>query len=96
MTTENKAFRIKDDLIVDSIPGRQLVIPVGSDDERPGASLAAPGTAAPIQGTLRFNTTSQVVEVYNGSIWQAASVAGESVTFAQAEEISIVNAIVFG
>lgn len=108
---QNQEFRIKDGLIVDgggaditgstavtgdftidSAPGRQMVIPMGNDAERPGVG----SLPAPMAGTIRYNTTSQVVEIYNGSIWQAASQAGEAVTFSQANEISIINAIIFG
>ena len=89
----DKEFRIKDDLVVDNAPGRQLVVPSGPSSDRPGTY---PGTAAPKLGTIRYNTVSEVLELYNGTTWQAASVAGEAVTFADATEISIVNAIVFG
>lgn len=92
MATVDKAFLIKDDLVVHSAPGRQFVIPVGRTNERPGEG-AYP---APITGTLRFNTDIQVVEVWNGVVWQAASQVGESVTKDEANEISIVNAIIFG
>lgn len=92
MTTNNKAFIIKDDLVVDSSPGRQLVIPVGDNTERPGEG----GTPAPLVGAIRYNTSSEIVEVWNGSNWQAASIAGEAVTQALVQETSIVNAIIFG
>jgi hypothetical protein len=93
MATINNDFIIKDDLVVSNEPARQLVIPHGPVEERPGTLV---GSAAPRTGTIRYNTSLQVVEVYNGTIWQAASQVGEAVTYAQAEEISIVNAIVFG
>ena len=92
MTTINKAFRIKDDLVIDNAPGRQFVIPSGGDGLRPGAN----GTPAPIEGTIRLNNERGVVEVFNGSEWQSAASAGDAVNATGAEEIALVQSIIFG
>lgn len=87
MTTTNKPFIIKDDLVVENAIGRQLVIPYGTGLERP---------ASPIKGTIRYSDDSQTVEIFNGTEWQNASVAGESVTTVVAEEIALVQSIIYG
>jgi hypothetical protein len=43
-----------------------LVLPVGNTDQRPN-----PGTT----GTVRFNTTTTLLEVYNGNAWASTSTA---------------------
>jgi hypothetical protein len=43
-----------------------LVLPVGNTDQRPN-----PGTT----GTVRFNTTTSLLEVYNGNAWASTSTA---------------------
>jgi len=43
-----------------------LILPVGNTDQRP-----SPGTT----GTVRFNTTTSVLEVYNGNAWASTSTA---------------------
>jgi hypothetical protein len=64
-----------------------FVIPVGSDEERPGL-LAT--------GLMRYNTTGLRVEIYDGSQW--VSVAGSSggISVVDAEDLSIRNALIFG
>lgn len=97
MTTINKAFRIKDDLVIDNSPGRQFVIPVGGDSDRPGA-IGMPNEAeGPLVGALRLNEDRGVVEVFNSDgQWQSAAQAGDAVNAAGAEEIALVQAIIFG
>jgi hypothetical protein len=43
-----------------------LILPVGNTDQRPN-----PGTT----GTVRFNTTTSLLEVYNGNSWASTSIA---------------------
>jgi hypothetical protein len=43
-----------------------LILPVGNTDQRPN-----PGTT----GTVRFNTTTSLLEVYNGNAWASTSTA---------------------
>ena len=64
-----------------------IVIPVGSTGDYP---------AIVETGMMRYNTTLQYVEVYNGASW--ASVAGQSggVSYDTATGISIINALLFG
>jgi len=87
MATTNKAFVVKDDLIVDNAIGRQLVIPHGTGFERP---------ASPLKGAIRYSDDSEVCEIYNGDEWQNVAQVGESVTQSGAEEIALVQSIIFG
>jgi hypothetical protein len=87
MTTTNKAFIVKDDLVVDNAAGRQLVIPHGTGFARP---------VDPLKGTIRYSDDSQVIEVFNGTEWQSAASAGESINAAGAEEIALVQSIIYG
>jgi len=87
MATVNKPLIVQDDLIVDNAPGRSFVIPHGTGFERP---------AAPIKGTMRYSDDSEVCEIYNGTEWQNVAQVGESVTQAGAEEIALVQSIIFG
>lgn len=41
--------------------GQSLIPPIGTTAQRP---------AAPVQGMLRFNTTTDFLELYTGSVWQ--------------------------
>jgi hypothetical protein len=94
MTTVNKAFRIKDDLVIDNAPGRQFVIPSGGDFQRPGA--VGTNTPPPLEGTIRLNNDRGVIEVFNGSDWQSAASAGDAINATGAEEIALVQSIIFG
>ena len=87
MTAISKAFIIKDDLIIDQADGRQFVIPVGEDLNRP---------SSPIQGTMRYNVTRGVCDIFNGTDWQSAASAGDAVNAQGAEEIALVQSIIFG
>ena len=64
-----------------------FVIPVGQDFER--------GALAEI-GMIRFNTTDNRVEIYNGTNWISVAGAGGGVTITEAEDLSIRNALIFG
>jgi hypothetical protein len=92
MTTVNKAFIVKDDLVIDNAPGRQFVIPSGGDGLRPGTG----GTPAPLEGTIRLNNERGVVEVFNGEEWQSVASAGDAVNAAGAEEIALLQSIIYG
>lgn len=92
MSTIDKAFIIKDDLVIDQKPGRQFVIPVGTDADRPGNAGFAPA----IQGATRLNLDRGVVEVWNGTGWQSAASAGDAINASGAEEIALVQSIIFG
>jgi hypothetical protein len=94
MTTTSKPFLIKDDLVIDNAVGRQFVIPSGGDSTRPGA--IGTNTPAPREGTLRLNNDRGVVEVFNGSEWQSAASAGDAVNATIAEEIALVQSIIYG
>jgi hypothetical protein len=93
MTTKEKAFIVKDDLVIDQKPGRQFVIPTGYDADRPGTG----GLPDAIPGTIRLNHDRGVVEVFNmDGEWQSAAQAGDAVNASGAEEIALVQAIIFG
>jgi hypothetical protein len=93
MATINKAFIVKDNLVIDQAPGRQFVIPVGLDADRPGVA----GLPAPIPGTIRLNENRGVVEIWNSSEeWQSVASAGDAVNAQGAEEIALVQSIIFG
>lgn len=87
MATVNKPLIVQDDLIVDNAPGRQLVIPHGTSFERPGT---------PLKGAIRYTDDADVVEVYNGTGWQSVAQAGDAVNAEGAEEIALVQSIIFG
>lgn len=93
MTTINKPFRIKDDVVIDNAPGRQFVIPVGFDGDRPGVG----GLPAAMPGTIRYNEDRSVVEIFNpDNEWQSVAQAGDAVNAEGAEEIALVQSIIFG
>lgn len=87
MSTSNKPFIVRDDLVIDNSPGRQFVVPWGGDAERP---------TAPDIGATRLNQDRGVLEIFNGSEWQSAAQAGDAVNASGAEEIALVQAIIFG
>lgn len=93
MATVEKAFIIKDNLVIDQQPGRQFVIPIGADGDRPGVA----GLPAPIAGTIRYNEDRSVVEIFNpDNEWQSVAQAGDAVNAEGAEEIALVQSIIFG
>ena len=65
-----------------------FVPPVGTTDQRP--------TAYAVVGMTRYNTTTQVLEVWNGVAWGSPAGSGGEVTIAQAEEIAAGLAIALG
>lgn len=93
MATTSKPFLIKDNLVIDQAPGRQFVIPVGFDADRPGAN----SLPEPIAGTMRLNEDRGVVEIWNSAgEWQSVASAGDAVNASGAEEIALVQSIIFG
>ena len=65
-----------------------FVIPVGATGTRPGIVEV---------GMMRFNTTDQRVEIWDGANWVGAGQgAGGGVTAGEAQDIGIVSAIIFG
>lgn len=93
MATVNKPLIVQDDFIVDNAPGRQLVIPFGGDGDRPGTG----GNPEPRIGTIRYNEDRSVVEIYNtDEAWQSVAQAGDAVNAEGAEEIALVQSIIFG
>ena len=93
MTTTAKPFLIKDNLVIDQAPGRQFVIPIGFDATRPGVA----GLPEPIPGTIRLNEDRGVVEIWNSAgEWQSVASAGDAVNATGAEEIALVQSIIFG
>lgn len=87
MSTVNKPFIIKDDVVIDNANGRQFVIPYGLDTERP---------QAPMKGATRYSDDRSVIEIFNGDAWQSAASAGDAVNATGAEEIALVQSIIFG
>ena len=66
-----------------------FVLPVGT-------SLNRPDPAFTEVGMLRFNTADGRVEAYDGATWGSVAGATGSITRIDAEDIAIVNAIIFG
>ena len=64
-----------------------FVLPVGTGNQRP---------LVPETGFMRFNTEDNRVEVYDGTAWASAAGTSSGITVADAEEISIVNVLIFG
>jgi hypothetical protein len=65
-----------------------FVIPVGETGQRPALFEV---------GMMRYNTTDQRVEIWDGALWVGAGQgAGGGVTSAEAQDIGIVSAIIFG
>lgn len=96
MALKEKAFIVKDDLVIDQNPGRQFVIPVGTDADRPDALGMPHHTTGAITGTIRLNQDRGVVEIWNGTGWQSAAQAGDAINATGAEEIALVQSIIFG
>ena len=87
MTTVNKPLIVQDDFIVDNAVGRQMVIPHGTSLQRP---------QNPVTGATRYNSDSEVIEVFNGTEWQSAASAGDAINATGAEEIALVQSIIYG
>jgi hypothetical protein len=51
---------------------------------------------APIAGMMRFNTDYNYVEVYNGVTWTSVAGASGGITSAEATELGILSAIIYG
>jgi Concanavalin A-like lectin/glucanases superfamily len=64
-----------------------FVIPSGLSTERGGIVET---------GMMRFNTTDNRMEIYNGTAWVSAAGASTGVTITEATDLSIVNALIFG
>ena len=65
-----------------------VVIPVGDTvNDRPGIVEA---------GMIRFNTALQIVEIYDGVTWGSVAGASGGVSAAEASDIGIVTALLFG
>jgi hypothetical protein len=65
-----------------------VVIPVGDTvNDRPGIVEA---------GMIRFNTVLQIVEIYDGVTWGSVAGASGGVSAAEASDIGIVTALLFG
>jgi len=65
-----------------------FVIPVGTTEQRPALFDV---------GMMRFNSTDQRVEIWDGALWVGAGQgAGGGVSAAEAQDIGIVSAIIFG
>ena len=73
------------------IPGTNgVVIPSGDTlTQRPTGTNAE-------RGMMRFNTDGQLVEVYNGVSWSSVAGASGGVTTAEATELGIASALIFG
>lgn len=50
----------------------------------------------PELGMIRFNTAEQLVEVYNGVVWTSVAGTSGGVTAAEAQDLGILSAIIFG
>ena len=72
-------------LVFDNVRG--LVIPTGTDVERP---------SVPPQGTTRWNTDRDYLETWNGSEWQRSAGEGEIVTAELMGEILDIYTLVLG
>lgn len=81
-------FAITGEGYVDFNGSYGVKLPVGDNDDRPLSNLAV--------GLTRYNTQQSRLEVWNGSVW--ASVVGTSggITFAEADDLSFTNALLFG
>ena len=73
------------------IPGTNgVVIPSGDTlTQRPTGANAE-------RGMMRFNIDGQLVEVYNGTSWSSVAGASGGVTTAEATELGIASALIFG
>jgi len=64
-----------------------VVIPVGTSSNYPSIVET---------GMMRYNSTQQYVEIYNGSLWTSVAGTSGGVTLATSVEVSITYALLFG
>jgi hypothetical protein len=65
-----------------------FVIPTGTSGQRGGIVET---------GMIRFNTTDNRMEIYDGTQWgSAAGSTGQGITITEATDVAIVNALIFG
>jgi hypothetical protein len=64
-----------------------VVFPGGTDFQRPGS---------PVAGMVRYNSTSGALELYNGVIWGSVAGVASGITAAEATDIAISSALIFG
>jgi hypothetical protein len=66
---------------------RGFVIPVGDTGTR---------ALSPITGMMRFNTYYGFIEIYDGTNWINIAGTGTGISIAQASDIGIVSALIYG
>ena len=64
-----------------------VVIPSGATGSRP---------LVPALGMMRYNTEFQIVEIYDGTSWVSVAGAASGINAAQAEDIALTSALIFG
>ena len=64
-----------------------VVIPSGATGSRP---------LVPALGMMRYNTEFQIVEIYDGASWVSVAGAASGINAAQAEDIALTSALIFG
>ena len=64
-----------------------VVIPSGATGSRP---------LVPALGMMRYNTEFQIVEIYDGTSWVSVAGAASGINTAQAEDIALTSALIFG
>jgi hypothetical protein len=64
-----------------------VVLPGGTDFQRPGT---------PVAGMVRYNSTGEALELYNGVTWGSVSGVAAGITTAEATDIAISSALIFG
>lgn len=65
------------------IEGAAVKIPAGASDLRPNVLYS-------VQGMVRFNEDTQILEVFTGNAWQPARGPGENVSPQQAEDLALI------
>ena len=63
-------------------------VPVGDNNDRPQTNVAT--------GLLRYNTQGSKLEIWNGVTWSSVVGSSGGITFAEAEDLSFINALLFG
>lgn len=66
---------------------RGFVIPVGDNANRP---------LAPVAGMMRFNTYYAFMEIYDGANWVNIAGSSTGISIAQATDLGIVSALIYG